>query len=195
MPKPKSDSKERLIEAASRLFSQQGYQATGLSQIVEESGAARGSVYFLFPDGKEGIAVEAIKQSSEQMRQLLIATSEPCATIPEWLRRICDVISERLQASGFRRGSPFAAVTLDAVNDESSRLGHVCHKAYEEWIQDTATILSQKFGVEEERASVLATSAIGAIEGALILCRARQSTEPLALITRMLIEWLEKQDG
>ncbi|NJJ38095.1 TetR/AcrR family transcriptional regulator [Paenibacillus apii] len=193
MPKPKTDSKERLIEAASRLFSQQGYQATGLSQIVEESGAPRGSVYFLFPEGKESIAVEAIKQSAAKMRELLAATSEQSVTMSEWISQISARIAQRLQASDFRSGSPFAAVALDAASSDSAALGEVCHKAYDEWIQDTTAILTLKFSVDPGTANVLAVSAIGAIEGALILCRAQKSTEPLSIVTQMLIEWVENK--
>ncbi|MGB9303996.1 MAG: helix-turn-helix domain-containing protein [Mycobacterium sp.] len=36
--------------AARRLFREHGYQGTALSDVVTESAAARGSVYFHFPD-------------------------------------------------------------------------------------------------------------------------------------------------
>src|SRR5258708_6233329 len=59
MPK-KSDSKERMIAAARRLFREHGYLGTALSDVVTESAAPRGSIYFHFPGGKEELASEVI---------------------------------------------------------------------------------------------------------------------------------------
>jgi TetR/AcrR family transcriptional regulator, lmrAB and yxaGH operons repressor len=191
--KPKTDSKARLIEDAARVFAQQGYEATSLSQIVKESGAPRGSVYFLFPGGKEEIAVETLKQSSSTIRDLLISTAESSSTIAEWLRKITAYMAQALESSHFRSGSPLAAVTFDTANAESDALGQICHKAYDSWIDEAASILHHKFGMDQKKANGIAVSAIGAIEGALILCRAKHSTEPLSMITEMLIEWVDFQ--
>src|SRR5258707_3064675 len=57
MPK-KTDSKERMIAAARRLFREYGYLGTALSDVVTESAAPRGSIYFHFPGGKEELAGE-----------------------------------------------------------------------------------------------------------------------------------------
>src|SRR5689334_5215992 len=57
MPK-RSDSKDRMIAAARRLFREHGYLGTALSDVVTESAAPRGSIYFHFPGGKEELAAE-----------------------------------------------------------------------------------------------------------------------------------------
>src|ERR1700751_2857047 len=57
MPK-KSDSKDRMIAAARRLFREHGYLGTALSDVGTESAAPRGSIYFHFPGGKEALATE-----------------------------------------------------------------------------------------------------------------------------------------
>ena len=56
----KTDARVRAIDTAERLFRIQGYTATGLSQILQESGAPKGSFYFHFPRGKAQLAEEAI---------------------------------------------------------------------------------------------------------------------------------------
>src|SRR4029077_17588276 len=61
MPR-KTDARARAIAAAERLFRIQGYTATGLIQILKESGAPKGSFYFHFPRGKAQLAEEAIDQ-------------------------------------------------------------------------------------------------------------------------------------
>src|ERR1700752_5321712 len=57
MPR-KTDSKERMVAAARRLFREHGYLGTALSDVVTESAAPRGSIYFHLPGGKEELASE-----------------------------------------------------------------------------------------------------------------------------------------
>src|SRR5579859_7098029 len=59
MPR-KTDARARAIATAERLFRIQGYTATGLTQIIEESGSPKGSFYFHFPRGKTQLAEETI---------------------------------------------------------------------------------------------------------------------------------------
>ena len=48
-----SDARSRLIRVASALFRQRGYDGVGLTEILEASGAPKGSFYHHFPEGKE----------------------------------------------------------------------------------------------------------------------------------------------
>jgi len=61
MPR-RSDSRDRMIAAARRLFRAHGYFGTALSDVVAESAAPRGSLYFHFPGGKEELATEVALQ-------------------------------------------------------------------------------------------------------------------------------------
>ena len=60
-----TDTRERIIRTAAELFRRQGYDGTGLNQILDVSGAPRGSLYFHFPGGKRQLAVEAVAASGE----------------------------------------------------------------------------------------------------------------------------------
>jgi AcrR family transcriptional regulator len=52
--------RQPIVNAAVTLFRRQGYSATGLNDIVDESGAPKGSLYHYFPAGKASIAVAAV---------------------------------------------------------------------------------------------------------------------------------------
>ena len=56
--------RELIIQAATELFEEQGYHATGLAQILERSQAPKGSLYYYFPGGKQQLAVETIRYTA-----------------------------------------------------------------------------------------------------------------------------------
>src|ERR1700749_2535691 len=62
-------SRKSFLSATGVLLRRQGYAATGLSEIVDRSGAPRGSLYFHFPGGKEELAVAAMERSGEGLRR------------------------------------------------------------------------------------------------------------------------------
>ena len=72
-----------IVETAVRLFRKQGYAATGLNQIVEESGAPKGSLYHYFPDGKLAIAAEAVRLAGETVQRTLTELAEQNARLVE----------------------------------------------------------------------------------------------------------------
>lgn len=60
-------SRARLLDVALRLFVAQGYEATSVSQILDEAGMARGALYHHFPDGKREIFAAAVELADEDL--------------------------------------------------------------------------------------------------------------------------------
>ena len=116
MPR-KSDAKERMIASAQELFQRQGYHGTGLKQILEDSGAPRGSLYFHFPGGKEELAIAAIAAASGPLQERFqgLAEAESPAQV---LSIVADTLAWELEESGFEKGCPVATVALDAARHQ-----------------------------------------------------------------------------
>lgn len=178
MPKPKSDSRARIVHSARDLLRRQGYHGTGLAQIVADSGTPRGSVYFLFPGGKEEVAVAAVDDWSAEVDGLLRRLRADCATGAQWVAAITDHYAGELAASDFTAGLPVTTVTLDSVPG-SPALAEACRHAYETWIATLVEGLTA-YGVPADRARPVATLLLASLEGGAVLCRAYRSTEPLA---------------
>ena len=70
MPK-RSDSRDRMLQTAGELLHRQGYTATGLNQILDESRAPKGSLYFHFPGGKEELMSLALERTSASLTEML----------------------------------------------------------------------------------------------------------------------------
>ena len=133
MPK-KTDSKERMVAAARRLFREHGYLGTALSDVVTESAAPRGSIYFHFPGGKEELAVAAITYAGEELAYAIEATLASQQTLGPGLARLIDAPAAGLDfndhecndISVFFRDQRFRAVT---VHEIGKFFGVVSHSA------------------------------------------------------------------
>jgi len=53
MPRPPSDARNRIVQAALALFAARGYHNTGIADILKESGVKRGTLYHYFSSKRE----------------------------------------------------------------------------------------------------------------------------------------------
>ncbi len=65
-----SDTPEKILQTARRLFIQQGYTATSMRQIAEETGIGKATIYHHFPD-KEAIIMALLEDSVHSMEETL----------------------------------------------------------------------------------------------------------------------------
>jgi TetR/AcrR family transcriptional repressor of lmrAB and yxaGH operons len=174
-----NSTRQQIISAASHLLETQGYHGTGLNQIIKESGAPRGSLYYYFPDGKEELAAAAVVRRGQEMAafiaEALAAHDDAQAAVLGFFDRAIEYV----QGSDFCGGAPIAAVALETAGS-SERLRRACADAYVALIRVFAEKLIAG-GYAPERAHSLAVLINAAIEGAMILSRAQHSAEPLAL--------------
>lgn len=164
-------TKLRIVDAAAELIHTQGFNATGLNQIIKNSGTPKGSLYFHFPEGKEEIIEAALMASGSQVSQLLKHAFSETDNLQQALAQCIAYFKHELTTSEFRKGCPVATVALEAAG-EISRIQKVCAEIYADWL----SILEQELG--EDRAEH-ANIALMLIEGALVLSKAHKSTEPL----------------
>src|SRR6187431_1329538 len=122
----KTDTRERVLRTAAKLFRTQGYHATGLNQVLAEGEAPKGSLYFHFPGGKEQLAVESLQLSGSEFRAHL----RQIGSLDEAL----ELLGQRLIESDFKDGCPIATVALDAAG-ESELIREACDQAYVSWEQ------------------------------------------------------------
>lgn len=172
-----SDTRERILAAAGRLIRRKGFRGTGLSEIIEESEAPRGSIYFHFPEGKEQIVREAMLAEVRRISEILISLTRESPGPVEAIRAYILGAAEELESSGFLFGCPVAPVILDLPEPDSS-LADACREAVDEWCGIYTRSLEEA-GVDEDRAASLATMAVASLEGGILLARARRDIGPL----------------
>jgi TetR/AcrR family transcriptional regulator, lmrAB and yxaGH operons repressor len=168
MPR-RTDSRMRMIVAARRLYRERGYVATAFSDVLRESAAPRGSVYFHFPGGKEELGAEvAVLHAAETIAQINRSALRG-RTAAELVGDFLDEARDRLVTSDFREGCAVAPIVIEAAAS-SEPLGQVTRRGFQDVIGVFAARLGEK-GVPDPEARALATAAMAAVEGALIVSR------------------------
>lgn len=182
-------ARDQLIETTCSLLEAQGYHGTGLNQILRESGAPRGSLYYYFPEGKEELAAEAITRIGAQMaghvRNELLGSADVGVALERFVLRIAD----HIEGAGFCKGGPLTAVAMETATS-SERLNQACRSAFAALEAAFAEGLSTG-SLTPERAAALAPVIVAAIEGGIILSRTYHCGGPLRRVAAELPRLLQ----
>jgi AcrR family transcriptional regulator len=171
-----------MVQAAATLIGARGVRATSFADVIEASGAPRGSIYHYFARGKRQLVAEAIEWTSEQVQ----AHQRDCdATTPAGvIEHFVDLWRQIVTSSGAHAGCPLAALASDPYADEP-QLAAAVERGFEAWTVLLADQLGSA-GMSGSDALAIATTTVAAMEGALILCRARGNVAPLDAIATQL---------
>jgi AcrR family transcriptional regulator len=181
-----TDTRTRIVDAASTLFRRSGYAGTGLKRIAAESEATFGSIYHFFPHGKEELAEHAIRTSGAAYGQLVMALLAGESDPLEALRHAFEVAATDLQDTDYADACPIAAIALEvASSNETLRIATA--EVFGNWV-DASTAWFGRWIPDPATARRLAQSMIMLLEGAFLLSRAQRDCEPLLAAGRSVIE-------
>ena len=165
-----------MIASTALLLREQGYTGTSFGDVLEHSGAPRGSIYHHFPGGKAELVEDAVEFSGDWTRGLIeraAGDGEPVAA----LRAFADFWRRTLEQSDFRAGCPVVAVAVE-VHDEAPQLTAAAAAVFASW-HELLTGMLRRSGVPRARSKRVAHLVVAGIEGAVVLCRAERDTRPL----------------
>ncbi len=86
-------TQNRIMQAALRLFAEQGYNAAGVAEICLAAGVSKGAFYHHFP-GKNALFVALLETWLEELDQRLEAIANEPAAFPDMLMQMADMIGE-----------------------------------------------------------------------------------------------------
>jgi TetR/AcrR family transcriptional regulator, lmrAB and yxaGH operons repressor len=173
-------SREAFVHTTGKLLRRQGYAATGLNEIVAASGAPKGSLYFHFPGGKESLAVAAMKREAQLLRDAIAALLSSRGDVIEAIASVIDALTVGLERSNFEDGCPLATVALEQAT-RSEAVRDAAAGGFSSWLEQIERRLLDA-GFAEAAAHRKALLLLSAIEGALMLARARRDVAPLAAV-------------
>jgi AcrR family transcriptional regulator len=176
--------RDRMVASAALLIRERGAHSTAISDVLEHSGAPRGSAYHYFPGGRTQLLCEAVDFASDHMA----ARISSGATGLDVLDIVVSGFRKQLTRTDYRAGCPVVAVAVEAgdpTTDENAAVLERAGTAFARWTDLIAQRLADD-GLAAERARELAVFMTSAIEGAIVMARATRDVEPLDTTHRQL---------
>ncbi len=185
-PQTPGGPRQRLIATAIAMVQERGVHATGLSDLLRRSSAARNSIYQHFPGGKTELMVAVTDTAADVMAariERLASTGDAVAVVRSFVGRwVAD-----LERADYATGCPIAAAALagpdePAITDAAARAFTLLRGR----VAQTLTAA----GVDAAAAATRASFTVSAIEGALLQARAERSAQPLRDVEAELTRYL-----
>jgi AcrR family transcriptional regulator len=92
---PKSDTRQRILDVALDLFTEQGYDGTSLREIAERLGVTKAALYYHF-ESKEDILMALHMRIHAFGREALLLIGEGPVTLELWGRLLDQIVGEML---------------------------------------------------------------------------------------------------
>jgi TetR/AcrR family transcriptional regulator, lmrAB and yxaGH operons repressor len=163
-----------MVQAARQLIRERGYNATAFSDVLELSGAPRGSVYFHFPGGKTQLAMEAAEAHAHEQVSIIDRAADQADSAAQLVELYVDLSREGMVDSNYGRGCAVAPLVTEGAASESPDLSETTRRAFSE-MTDRLTFHFVAFGVDRAAARELAHAVIAGVQGAMVTSRALHS--------------------
>ncbi|WP_395296784.1 TetR/AcrR family transcriptional regulator [Kitasatospora hibisci] len=174
------ETRSRMVDAAVDALRERGLQGMSFTDVLAQSGAARGAIYHHFPRGKNQLAAEAALQHGREVRDRL---AELRAADPKGVAlAFVDFARPVALAAARGAGCAVAAVTVPA-NEDGGDLCRAAAETFASWTEQLARNLREA-GLPAADAEDKAALLIALLEGAQVLCRASGNTEPFERAVR-----------
>ena len=136
MPKKSERTRQKIVEAANRLFYHKGYNQTSFSDVVDAAGVPRGNIYYYFKT-KDEILEAAIKHRTERITQMLEGWTGSYRTPIDRLHRFIDILSNSADAI-MRYGCPMGTLNTELGKDQGAlqEQAENLFKVFESWLSD-----------------------------------------------------------
>ncbi len=183
----RSDTRQKMLVSSVELLRERGAGAVTVDAVLARSKSPRGSVYHHFPGGRGEMLADALALAGDTISGI-IERATALGSV-EALRRFGRFWNKLLLDSDFSAGCPVVSVAVGGSRDDQ-HLQPTVAAIFQRWQQALAAAIVAE-GVDAQRANRLATTAVAAIEGAIILCRVRRSTTPLDDVIAELASLIE----
>lgn len=179
-------SKLKIIECAAELFLKNGYNATGINDILSNTGLPKGSFYFHF-SSKKNLAVEVALYFENKIGQWILGMAKE-NTWEDFVRELTSQMISGAENSK-HMGCPFAVLGLEIAFSEPD-IAEYYAKSMKKLNLIFVKVL--KFsGVKEKDCETLANKAFAIYEGHLVYYRISKEIEALKRMQEDLIDIYE----
>ena len=182
-----STTRNRLVDAMKRLLWQRGYDATSPNQVLEASGAGKGSLYHHF-DGKRELAIVAMESRADEILGEAKHIFDGPGTYLEKFEKY--LLIPRNGLEGCRLGR----IVQDPSVVEDNQLQRPLKRYFERLhgIMEEEFELARQNGdlVSSISSSQLAIMVISSVQGGFVISRANNDGDLIRVATRGIYSFL-----
>lgn len=179
-----SDVRHQLVLGAADLISRRGLRASTVRDLAHHARTPEGSTYHYFPGGKQELAAEAVRLRGELVHQAVgqALEKDPLAG----LRVLFEVMREMILRTQFQGGCPVLAVAVEGYDGHKITPAlRAAGEVFGRWELQLAQSL-ERHGLDEDQSKQIGTLIWAATEGAVAMCRAKQSIKPFDNVAKQL---------
>lgn len=163
--KPAPDARGEILAQLGEVFRAHGYEGTSLTLITQATGLGKGSLYNLFPGGKEQMAKEVLAEIDGWFERNVFA---PLRSGEQGVEAMLDAVE-----TYFQSGRRVCLVGVFALGSARDTFGRTLHGYFKSWDDALAAALRRK-GLPRAEAEQKSEDILLGIQGALVLARANR---------------------
>jgi|GEM_PF-415232 len=159
-------TKNKLIECAAELFFKQGYNATGINDILKITELPKGSFYFHF-DSKKALAIEVNSYFEKNLSEWILERAEG----RNWEEFMTDLVNDMIKGAedGIYFGCP-----LTTLGQELAFYEPEIAKYYADSLKKLIYVFTsvlERSGIPKDKTSTIANRVFAMYEGYLVYYR------------------------
>ena len=167
----KEQTREKILDAAGKVFKEQGYAGAGIEAVMREAGLTHGGFYAHFRN-KKALFAEAIRHNARQLRDTR-NSSHPELEGPEWIRAMAHHYLSPGHRDHVAEGCPMPPLISDLERSET-QARETFESVLFTWRDDLLPHLNH---LPEEERPQRALGMLITLVGGMALARAMDSEE------------------
>lgn len=172
----RSEAVQKLVN----VFRQYGYEGATLSRISQATGLGRASLYYHFSHGKQEMAAAVLEYVGEWFENTILAPLCSREKPAERIRLMGDRLSQFYDC-----GRSACLLAIFTLGEPESLFQEQVHQMLNAWINSLALVLVE-VGIPAQEARQRAEDAVIQVQGALVLTRGLNSTDPFERVLQQL---------
>lgn len=187
------NTRDRLVDVAMELFHDQGYQATGIAQILKKAEVNSGSLYYFFPT-KEDLLLAVLEKYKAMLHPVLLEPIWNHIDDPiEKIFGLLDGYRQMLMASDCNYGCPIGNLALE-IGHSHAKARKALMENFHGWREAVGKCLDQaadRLPAILDRAQ-LASFVLTVMEGGVMQARTERSLKPFDDAVTQLRDYFER---
>jgi len=186
-------TRQHVIETAARVLNRHGYAGSGMSELMEATGLAKGGIYRHF-ESKEELAVEAFQYAFAEVLKLRFGHLDALPNAADKLVKYVEGFAST--ESPIPGGCPILNTGIEN-DDGNPALLKCAQDAFDTIVRRLTKIIRDGQERKEIRAEIipaeLALFIYSSLEGGIFATRLQGSRQRLKTVARFLCEYLEAE--